>query len=202
MKELELTSITALTDAVYEVVPNGSFLDVKLEVGSVSDDDPHGLMPEIDHYHLVHPNHHDPILWEQPLDGGGDKIPVYELGKKVEGLGCCCHGTLTKGESRVATARKVVAHGPVWVFAAIAVGMDHEGSESPFMVAQSAGTFGTEENDENDMIGHAKKCLHRISALLVRRARLEGLKLTAIRVGYKYLFVEPKQIGKAKVKEG
>lgn len=29
-----------------------------------------------------------------------------------------------------------------------------------------------------------------------------SLNLTAIRVGYKYLFVEPGQIGKAKVKEG
>ena len=44
--------------------------------------------------------------------------------------------------------------------------------------------------------------IHEMTALLVRRARLEALNLTAIRVGYKYLFVEPGQIGKAKVKEG
>ena len=39
-------------------------------------------------------------------------------------------------------------------------------------------------------------------ALLVRRARLEKLHLASIRAGYKYLFVEPGRIGKAKVKEG
>lgn len=202
MKELELTSNAALTDAVYEVALNGSFLDVKLEVGSVSDDEALGLIPEIAHYHVVHPKHHENVLWEQALDGGSDKIPVYGLGEKVEKTACCCHGPLAKGESRVATTRKVVAHGPMWVFVAIAIGMDHEGTESPFLIAQSAGTYGSESTDESEMIGHAERCVHRISALLVRRARLEGLKITAIRLGYKYLFVEPKQIGKAKVKEG
>ena len=33
-------------------------------------------------------------------------------------------------------------------------------------------------------------------------ARLEKLHLASIRAGYKYLFVEPGRIGKAKVKEG
>lgn len=39
MKELELTSNAALTDAVYETALNGSFLEVKLVAGSVGDDD-------------------------------------------------------------------------------------------------------------------------------------------------------------------
>lgn len=34
MKELELTSNAALTDAVYETALNGSFLEVKLVAGS------------------------------------------------------------------------------------------------------------------------------------------------------------------------
>ncbi len=44
--------------------------------------------------------------------------------------------------------------------------------------------------------------IHEMTALLVRRARLEKLHLASIRAGYKYLFVEPGRIGKAKVKEG
>ena len=40
------------------------------------------------------------------------------------------------------------------------------------------------------------------SAALSRRAPLEKLHLASIRAGYKYLFVEPGRIGKAKVKEG
>lgn len=36
MKELELTSNAALTDAVYETALNGSFLEVKLVAGSVA----------------------------------------------------------------------------------------------------------------------------------------------------------------------
>ena len=39
MKELELTSNAALTDAVYETALNGSFLEVKLVAGSVGDDE-------------------------------------------------------------------------------------------------------------------------------------------------------------------
>ena len=50
-----------------------------------------------------------------------------------------------KRRSRTATARKVVAHGPMWIYVAIAVGMDKEGTESPFMVVQSAGTYGSEK---------------------------------------------------------
>ena len=65
-----------------------------------------------------------------------------------------------------------------------------------------AGTYGSEKTNESEMIGYVDGRIHEMTALLVRRARLEALNLTAIRVGYKYLFVEPGQIGKAKVKEG
>lgn len=52
------------------------------------------------------------------------------------------------------------------------------------------------------MIGYTNGRIHEMTALLVRRARLEKLHLASIRAGYKYLFVEPGRIGKAKVKEG
>lgn len=70
-------------------------------------------------------------LFEQPLDAADDKVTVYDLGKKIKSIEGCCHKTLTKGESRTATARKVVAHGPMWIYVAIAVGMDKAGTESP-----------------------------------------------------------------------
>ena len=159
MKELELTSNAALTDAVYETALNGSFLEVKLVAGSVGDDEPRGMQPEYECYHISYPDKKDTILFEQPLDAADDKVTVYDLGKKIKSIEGCCHKTLTKGESRTATARKVVAHGPMWIYVAM-------------------------------------------TALLVRRARLEKLHLASIRAGYKYLFVEPGRIGKAKVKEG
>lgn len=191
MKELELTSNAALTDAVYETALNGSFLEVKLVAGSVGDDEPRGIQPEYECYHISYPDKKDTILFEQPLDAADDKVTVYDLGKKIKSIEGCCHKTLTKGESRTATARKVVAHGPMWIYVAIAVGMDKAGTESPFMIVQGAGTYGSEDTTENEM-----------TALLVRRARLEKLHLASIRAGYKYLFVEPGKIGKAKVKEG
>lgn len=191
MKELELTSNAALTDAVYETALNGSFLEVKLVAGSVGDDEPRGMQPEYECYHISYPDKKDTILFEQPLDAADDKVTVYDLGKKIKSIEGCCHKTLTKGESRTATARKVVAHGPMWIYVAIAVGMDKAGTESPFMIVQGAGTYGSEDTTENEM-----------TALLVRRARLEKLHLASIRAGYKYLFVEPGRIGKAKVKEG
>ena len=94
------------------------------------------------------------------------------------------------------------AHGPMWIYVAIAVGMDKAGTESPFMIVQGAGTYGSEDTTENEMIGYANGRIHEMTALLVRRARLEKLHLASIRAGYKYLFVEPGRIGKAKVKEG
>ena len=53
MKELELTSNAALTDAVYETALNGSFLEVKLVAGSVGDDEPRGMQPEYECYHII-----------------------------------------------------------------------------------------------------------------------------------------------------
>lgn len=202
MKELELTSNAALTDVVYETTLNGSFLEVKLVAGTVGDDEPSGMIPEIEHYHVVHPQASESVLFEQPIDASDDKVPVYGLGNKLQSADYGCHRTLVKGESRTATSRKVAAHGPMWIYVATAIGMDKEGSESPFMVIQNAGSYGSESTTESEMIGYVDGRLHEMTALLVRRARLEALNLKAIRVGYKYIFVEPGQIGKAKVKEG
>lgn len=184
MKELELTSNAALTDAVYETALNGSFLEVKLVAGSVGDDEPRGMQPEYECYHISYPDKKDTILFEQPLDAADDKVTVYDLGKKIKSIEGCCHKTLTKGESRTATARKVVAHGPMWIYVAIAVGMDKAGTESPFMIVQGAGTYGSEDTTENEMIGYANGRIHEMTALLVRRARLEKLHLASIRAGY------------------
>ena len=88
MKELELTSNAALTDAVYETALNGSFLEVKLVAGSVGDDEPRGMQPEYECYHISYPDKKDTILFEQPLDEGGNlaaskirnlECPNYEI---------------------------------------------------------------------------------------------------------------------------
>lgn len=202
MNELELTSNAALTDMVYETSLNGSFLKVQLVAGSVGDDEPGGMEPEYDCYQVTYSGENETSLFEQPVDTAENKIPVYSLGQKVETTEGWNHNTLIKGESRIVTARKVVAHGPVWIYVATAIGMDKEGTESPFMVIQGAGTYGSEDTTESEMIGYVDGRIHEMMALLVRRARLEGLNLASIRVGHKYLFVEPGRIGKAKVKEG
>ena len=175
MKELELTSNAALTDVVYEAALNGSLLNVKLVTGAVGDDEIRGLIPEANHYHVTHPKTSEEILFEQPLDASDNKVPVYGVGALIQSPAGGCHGTLAKGESRTATARKVVAHGPMWIYVAIAVGMDKEGTESPFMVVQSAGTYGSEKTNESEMIGYVDGRIHEMTALLVRRARLEAL---------------------------
>ena len=114
MKELELTSNAALTDAVYETALNGSFLEVKLVAGSVGDDEPRGMQPEYECYHISYPDKKDTSFIRATFGCADDKVTVYDLGKKIKSIEGCCHKTLTKGESRTATARKVVAHGPMW----------------------------------------------------------------------------------------
>ncbi len=165
--------------------------------------EPRGMQPEYECYHISYPDKKDTILFEQPLDAADDKVTVYDLGKKIKSIEGCCHKTLTKGESRTATARKVVAHGPMWIYVAIAVGMDKAGTESPFMIVQGAGTYGSEDTTENEMIGYANGRIHEMTALLVRRARLEKLHLASIARRLQIsVFVEPGRIGKAKVEEG
>ena len=73
MKELELTSNAALTDAVYETALNGSFLEVKLVAGSVGDDEPRGMQPEYECYH---------ISYGSPDKPGGLSIQLCKSEKK------------------------------------------------------------------------------------------------------------------------
>ena len=51
------------------------------------------------------------------------------------------------------------------------------------------------------MIGYANGRIHEMTALLVRRARLEKLHLASIRAGYKYLFVEGRELLRRSIDE-
>ena len=199
----ELTDSAAINDAVYEMNFNGGYPCVRLAVGTVSDKEPGGMIPEEDYYHFAPPTKDEKILFEQALPENG-KVSVYRAVKKEEKQhnGCCCHHSLEKGESRIVTGRKVLAHGPVWVWAAIAIGLPVEGSEAPYLVVEAADTYGSENTNESEMIGYLSGKQREMTARVVRRAHLRQLKLGSIRVEYKYIFVEPEQVGKAKVKEG
>lgn len=199
----ELTDSAALNDAVYEMNFNGGYPCVKLAVGTVSDKEPGGMMPEEDYYQFTPPTPEEEILFEQALSEDG-KVNVYRAVKKEEEpqKRCCCHSNLEKGESKIVTGRKVLAHGPVWVWAAIAIGLPEEGSEAPYLVVQAADTYGSENTTESEIIGYLNGKQREITARVVRRAHLRQLKLGSIRVEYKYIFVEPEEVGKAKVKEG
>ncbi len=202
MKEFKLTSNSALTETVYETNFNGNYLDVKLATGALEAAVQDEINPNIDIYHVVYPKADDTVLFEQPVDAADNKVPVYGLGIADETQGCCCKHKIEDGEIRRFTSRKVMAHGPIWVYAAIAIGMDKEGSESPIMVSQGIGSYGSDNTTESEMIGYVDGKIHDMCALIVRRARLEELPLASIRVGYKYLFIEPENVGLAKVKEG
>ena len=141
-------------------------------------------------------------MFEQPLDAADDKVTVYDLGKKIKSIEGCCHKTLTKGESRTATARKVVAHGPMWIYVAIAVGMDKAGTESPFMIVQGAGTYGSEDTTENEMIGYANGRIHEMTAFACPPCAF-GKTASGKHTRRLQIFIRRTgKIGKAKVKEG
>ena len=82
-----------------------------------------------------------------------------------------------KGESRTATTRKVVAHGPMWIYVAIAIGMDKAGTRITFYDCSRSGTYGSENTTESEMIGYVDGRIHEMTALLVRRAHLKTLHL-------------------------
>lgn len=196
----ELTDSAVINDAVYEMNRNGSYPKVKLSVNTVKENESVNELPEEFRYHFTFPGKDEAKLYDQPLTEGGN-VPVYGAGKPIEGEHKCCCSSLEKGESKIITGRKVIAHGPVWVWAAIAVGFPAEGSEAPFLVVEAAGTFGEDSSTENDTIGYLKEQQHEMTARLVRRAHLRKLELAAIRTEYKYVFVESDQVGKAKVKQ-
>lgn len=196
----ELTDNAVINDTVYEMNQNGSYPKVKLSVCTANEKEVRCEEPEEYRYHFTFPGKDEIKLYDQPLPEGGN-APVYGAGKPAEGEHKCCCSSLEKGESKIITGRKVVAHGPVWIWAAIAVGFPEEGSEDPFIVVAAADTFGSDSSTESDMIGFIKGKQREMTARLVRRAHLRKLKLAAIRTEYKYVFVEPEQVGKAKVKQ-
>ena len=196
----ELTDSAVLNDAVYEMNQNGSYPKVKLSVNTANEKETGCELPEEYRYHFTFPGKEEVKIYDQPLPEGRN-VPVYGGGKVIEGEHKCCCSSLEKGESKIITGRKVIAHGPVWVWAAIVVGLPVEGSEDPFIVVEAADTFGEDSSTESDIIGYLKGKQREMTARLVRRAHLRKLKLAAIRTEYKYVFVEPEQIGKAKVKQ-
>ncbi len=201
MKELELTSNSALTETVYETNFNGADLEIKLAAGSGNAENQCEMDIDINVYHVSYPSVTEEILFSQPIDGEGNKVPVYSMGKAEDKKGCI-HKTVKEGEITRETARVITAYGPTWIYAAVVIGMDSEGSESPFLISQGIGSYGGDNSNENDMIGYVDGKVHNMCALIVRRAKLEGLHLSSIRVGYKYIFVEPSTVGKALVSEG
>lgn len=197
----ELTNSAVINDAVYEKNRNGGYPIVKLAVGTAPDKDQCEMEMEYDVYSFTFPKESEKKRYDQPVSDTA-KVPVYESGETVDEKECGCRRyTLERGKSRIITGRKVLAHGPVWAWAAIAVGYAPEGSEYPFLVIEAADTFGSEGSNESEMIGFIEERLHEMTARLVRRAKLYDLPLAAMRVAYKYVFVEPEQVGKAKVKE-
>lgn len=197
----ELPDYAVNNDAVYEKNQNGGYPIVKLAVGTAPAGDKQEMEMEYDVYSFMFPKESEKKRYDQAISDSAN-VPVYEAGEPLEESECGCRRyDIERGESRIITGRKVIAHGPVWVWAAIAVGYAAEGSEYPFLVIEAADTFGEESSDESDMIGFIEGRLHEMTARLVRRAKLYELPLAAMRVAYKYVFIEPEQIGKAKVKE-
>ncbi len=197
----ELTDFAVVNDVVYEKNQNGGYPIVKLAVGTAPAGDKYEMDMEYTVHSFTFPKENDKKLYDQAISDSSN-VPVYDAGEPLEEKECGCRRyDIERGESRIITGRKVIAHGPVWVWAAIAVGYGPEGSEYPFLVIEAADTFGEESSDESDMIGFIDGRMHEMTARLVRRAKLYELPLAAMRVAYKYVFIEPKQIGKAKVKE-
>lgn len=210
----ELTDNAVINDAVYEMSLNGSYPIIKLAVATVEikaheemAKHDHGCgcgchrFPEAKEYHFTQPSKEEKVLYSQPLPAGGD-IPVYNGGKVMEENSMTHRITYQNGESRVSTSKKVVARGPLWIWAAIAVGLPPQGSSHPYLVVETVGSYGSDDTTEGEIIGVMEGKQREITARLVRRAHLLQLPVASIRTEYKYTFVEPGEIGRAKVKEG
>lgn len=207
----ELTDNAAINDAVYEMNLNGSYPIVKLAVATVDIKEHeemtkhgHGCgcrpFPEAKKFHFTHPGKDEKVIYKQPLPTGGD-IPVYNGGIAMdEDTGRSF--SFEKGESKICTSKKIVARGPVWVWAAIAIGLPSEGSSNPYLVVEAADSYGSDSTMEGEIIGAMDGKRREMTARLVRRAHLLQLPIAAIRTEYRYVFVEPGQVGRAKVKEG
>lgn len=103
------------------------------------------------------------------------------------------------GAHIVCTGQDVSARGPLWVWACIGIAIPRNRSEAACLFVEDANTFGNDSTTESEMIGYLEGTLRKVTNSIAICGQDQEVDYECIYAGYKYVFVEPDQVGCALV---
>ena len=101
------------------------------------------------------------------------------------------------GAHAISSSRHIVARGPVWVWAIIALAIPKDRSIGACLFAEDAGTYGDDSTTEGETIGYMEGVLRKVTNSIVLCGEDQHVVYDRIYAGYKYIFAEPHQVGSA-----
>lgn len=103
------------------------------------------------------------------------------------------------GAHIICAGQDVSARGPLWVWACIGVAIPKKRNEAACLFVEDANTYGDDSTTESEMIGYLEGTLRKVTNSIALCGNDQGVEYERIYAGYKYVFVEPEQVGCALV---
>lgn len=103
------------------------------------------------------------------------------------------------GAHIVCAGQDVSARGPLWVWACIGVAIPKNRDVAACLFVEDANTYGDDSTTESEMIGYLEGTLRKVTDSIALCGQDQGVEYERIYTGYKYIFVEPEQVGCALV---
>ncbi|MBC8593918.1 histidine decarboxylase [Oscillospiraceae bacterium N12] len=139
-------------------------------------------------------------MYKQPMEGGKE-IPVYnarpllDATERLFGKEKQRRFPPMPGSYIVCAGQDVMAHGPQWVWGCVGVAVPKNRDQAACLFVEDANVYGDDSTTESEMIGYLEGTLRRVTESIALCAEDQGIEYECIYAGYKYVFVEPDQVG-------
>lgn len=145
-----------------------------------------------------------PPMYMQPQTSG-QEIPVYnahplqDAAERLFGKEKQRRFPPMPGAHIVCAGQDVSARGPLWVWACIGIAIPRNRDKAACMFVEDANTYGDDSTTESEMIGYLEGTLRKVTNSIALCGLDQEVEYECIYAGYKYVFVEPGQVGCALV---
>lgn len=132
---------------------------------------------------------------------GGKGIPVYNICPLLDAterlFGKEKHRRFPPmpGAHIVCAGQDVSARGPLWVWACIGVAIPKNRDHAACLFVEDANVYGNDSTTESEVIGYLEGTLRKVTHTIAICGEDQGIEYDRIYAGYKYVFVEPNQVG-------
>lgn len=143
-------------------------------------------------------------LYQQALKQG-QEIPVYDIQPLLESTNRLFgwedqqRFPIMPGSPTLCAHKVITDHGAKWVWAAMAIGIPANRDFGSCIFVEDTGLYGNDNTDESQIIGYLKGTQRRLTETIARYGKEQNIEYGSIFVGFKYVFVEPEQVGCAMI---